>query len=239
MVEVDGTRLNSTEIKLDPGDSWEGEYQLRPELDALKDNHTVTVSTFGDYTEFEFTYEIDPENPGEVEVPRITNVSVGNAVIDGKPSSVVNVTVVNPSIQTYSTKLMVHTEGTDGSFYPAIVPPGETETITVELLDDQNTEIAGEARLYTDDFNESEGGIHQVGFVGRAGGSSEMWNESFEPVAAPWSEDPYQYHNASIGGSEGLAERASGGVDLWGVPIVYFAGSLLLGAFVLRRFLTG
>ncbi len=235
MVEVDGMRLNSTEIKLRPDHSWKSEYQFHTELDALEDRHTVIVSTFGDYTAFTFTYDIDPEHPNGVKVPRITDISVGNAMIEGQSSSVVNVTVVNPSIQRYPMKLMVHTEGTDGSLYFPTPPPGGSETITVELLDEQNIEIAGEARLYTGDFNDSEGGIHQVGFVGRAGGTTTMWNESFEPVAAPWSDDPYEYHNASIDPTDTLAERASGGVEVGGVPIALPIVALLAGGFVVWR----
>ncbi len=195
-----------------------------------RDEHTVKISTFGDTTQYNFTHEIDPENPNGVEVPRITEASVGNAVVDGKQSAVVNVTVENPSRQTYPTKLMVHTEGTDGSYYPAIASPGENETITVELLDAPDAEIVGQARLYTGDFEDPEGELDQVGFVGRVDGETEQWNESFEPVAPPWSDDPYQYRNASAGDSPGLAEQVSGGVELGGVPVAYLVGGAVVAA---------
>ncbi|WP_254534768.1 hypothetical protein [Halomarina litorea] len=221
IVSVDGKREFEIESRLRPSETWSKSIKLRSSLDALRSNHSVAISTYGAHETFDFEYTVDPESPHGVAIPRITDVSVGTAQIDGEPSSVVNVTIANPSIQTYPTKLMVHTRGTDGSFYAAVVPPGESETITVELLDARDATIAGEARLYAGDFDEREGGLDQVGFVGRAGEETAQWNESFEPVAAPWSDDPYQYVNASVDDGQSIADRASGGHDVGGVPVVY------------------
>ena len=235
-ISIDRTIIRQYEIYLRPADKWTTRLKLRPELDGLENVHTVTVSTIGTSTNFSFDYVTRFEDPNGVKVPRITNVSVGNARIDGRPSAVVNVTVVNPSAQTYPTKLMVHTSGTDGSFYLPSVGPRKSETITVELLDEQNGEIAGEARLYAGEFNESDGGIHQVGFVGRAGDDTVTWNESYEPVAAPWSENPYRYTNDSIDGGTSVAERVSDGHEVGGVPIIYPAIAIAGLGFALARF---
>lgn len=221
VISVDQTRIHDADLRLGPNGTWQQRVRLRSDLDALEEEHTASVSTFGARGVFNFTYQVSPENPHGVEVPHITNITVGNAQIDGEPSAVANVTVVNPSPQTYPTKLMVHTEGTDGSFYLPSVGPGESETITVELLDERGTQIVGEARLYAGEFNESDGGLDQVGFAGRAGEDTETWDESYDPVAAPWSDDPYQYRNDSVSSGPSIAERASGGHDIGGLPLAY------------------
>lgn len=238
VLSVDGTTVYQSELTLSPGETWSTEIEFRRSLDALETEHTAAVSTYGASAEFEFDHDVDPEAPDGVAVPYIADVNVTDGTIDGEPSAVARVTVVNPSVQTYPLKLMVHTEGTDGSFYAAITPPGESETITVELLDERGSEIRGEARLYAGEFDEREGGVDQVGFVGSAGEGTETWNESYDPVAAPWSDDPYEYRNGSAGGETNVAERASGGHAVGGVPAVYpIAGALALTAavFVRRR----
>ena len=236
-LSVDDTTIYQSELTLLPGETWSKKIKFRESLDALEAQHTATVSTLGASAQFEFTHEIDPEVPEGVAVPYIADVNVTDGTIDGEPSAVARVTVVNPSVQTYRLKLMVHTEGTDGSFYAAVVSPNESETITVELLDERGSEIHGEARLYAGEFEEREGGVDQVGFVGSAGERTETWNESYEPVAAPWSDDPYEYRNESASGGESVAERASGGREIGGVPAVYVVGALTVAvaAFVRRR----
>jgi len=233
---VDGTTINQSELTLGPGETWSTEIEFRRSLDALETEHRAVVSTYGASARFDFVYSVDPEASDGVAVPYIADVNVTDGTVDGEPSAVANVTVVNPSVQTYPLKLMVHTEGTDGSFYAAIVPPGESETITAELLDERGGEIAGEARLYAGEFDEQEGGIDQVGFVGRVGEGTETWNESYDPVAAPWSDDPYEYRNESVGEAS-VAERASGGHAIGGVPIVYLGlgAAVVAAAHRIRR----
>ncbi|WP_266076811.1 hypothetical protein [Haladaptatus caseinilyticus] len=156
-----------------------------------------------------------------------------NGTIDGEQSAVAYVTVANPSIQTYPTKLFVHTMGTDGSFYPASAPPGETRTIEVELLDQNGTKIAGEARLYTGNLTKRETGVDQVGFVGKAGERTKTWNETFEPARPTWMENHYQYKNDTYARSFG--EKISGGNELMGIPIAYPLFSLLSVLAIVRR----
>lgn len=236
-LSVDDTTIYQSELTLSPGEAWSKEVRFRESLDALEARHTATVSTLGASAQFQFTHEIDPEAPEGVAVPYIADVNVTDGTIDGEPSAVARVTVVNPSVQTYPLKLMVHTEGTDGSLYLPSVGPNESETITVELLDERGREIRGEARLYAGEFEDREGGIDQVGFVGSVGEGTETWNESYEPVAAPWSNDPYEYRNESAGGGGSVVERASAGREIGGVPAVYVVGALTVAvaAFVRRR----
>lgn len=228
VVSVDNRTAYDSNLRLASGERWNETVAVRSSLDALRDVHVVRVSTYGATRAFEFEYPIDAENTSDVPTPYIADATVSRGTVDGERSTVVNVTVTNPSNQQYPTKLMVHTEGTDGSFYAAIVPPGESETVTVELLDDAGTTVVGEARLYAGRFNESDGGIDQVGFRGRVDGSTSTWNESYEAVEGPWSGDPYQYENASVGDDPTLADRLSAGHEVRGVPAAIPGAVVLL-----------
>lgn len=233
VVKVDGVEMQDKDVRLPPDENWSTTVNVTSWVNALPTKHLVRVSTFGSTRTFEFDFAVEPENSTVVPTPYISQTEISRAVVDGELSTVANVTVVNPSNQMYPTKLMVHTEGTDGSFYAAIVPPEKSETVTVELLDDSESTVVGEARLYVDQFNDSEGGIDQVGFVGRVGGNTSMWNESYEAVEGPWSDDPYQYTNASVGEAS-IVERASGGHEVQGAPAVVPVASIaVLAAAVL------
>lgn len=232
-IRVDGQRVYDADFRLDRNEQRTQRINITPGIDVTRDEHTVTFSTYGNSTQFNFTREIDSTDSGEVPTPYISNVEVENGIINGEPSAVANVTLVNPSKQLYSTKLMVHTVGTDGSLYPASVRPGTSRTITVELLDDRGAEIAGEARLYTGNMTTREGAMDQVEFAGQAGEQTQMWNASYEPVRPTWMNDNYEYQNDSY--SQGLAEKLSDGHDVGGVPIVYVAISLLVGWLIVRK----
>lgn len=203
-------------------------------VNTLKRNHTVTISTYGDSTEFSLTKEFELPNSGPVPTPYIDEVTITNGTIDGEPSAVAKVTVVNPSIHPYPLKLMVHTLGTDGSFYGASVPPGGQDTITVELLDERGAQIAGEARLYAGNLSEGDGAMDQVGFVGRAGEDTKTWNETYEPIKGPWRSDGYEYRNETLEEESSLVERLSGGYDVFGIPAVYLIAGLGLGFLLFR-----
>jgi hypothetical protein len=106
--------------------------------------------------------------------------------------------VVNPGPQTYGMKLLVNTEGTDGSFYGVGIPTYSNETFTVELLEPVGDKIAGEAPLYVNQPREKDGALDQVEFVGEPNGEMKRWNTSYEPVRGPWLNDSYEYENESI-----------------------------------------
>ncbi|WP_246045749.1 hypothetical protein [Halorussus ruber] len=190
-------------------------------------------STFGGHTQFNFTRKIDSAESGKIPKPYIEDVTVADGTINGEPSAVAKVTIVNPSKQLYSTKLMVHTVGTEGSYYPASVRPGDSRTITVELLDERGTEIAGEARFYAGNMTTEEGALDQVEFAGKAGEETRVWNTSYEPVRPTWMDDNYEYHNASY--ERGIAEKASAGYEIGGVPVIYVGLALVVGWLVVRK----
>ena len=233
-IEIDGQRVHDADFRLDRNEQRTEKVNITPGIDVNRDEHTVTFSTYGNSTQFNFTREIDSTDPGKVPTPYISNVEVTDGTVNGEPSAVANVTLVNPSKQLYSTKLMVHTVGTDGSLYPASVRPESSRTITVELLDDRGAEIAGEARLYTGNMTTKEGAMDQVEFAGQAGEQTRVWNASYEPVRPTWMKDNYEYQNASY--SQGLAEKASGGHEVGGVPIIYAVVGLLVGWIGVRKY---
>lgn len=234
IIRVDGQRVHDSDFRLDQGEERTETVNITPGINVNEDEHTVTFSTYGNATQFNFTREIDSSNSGTVPTPHISDVEVANGTAKGEPSAVANVTIVNPSDQLYSTKLMVHTVGTDGSLYPASVRPGDSRTIEVELLDERGAEIAGEARLYTGNMTTEEGALDQVEFAGQAGAETSVWDASYEPVRPTWMNDNYEYENASY--ERGLGEKLSRGYDIEGIPVIYFAVAVLLGGMTLRRF---
>ncbi|WP_243700378.1 hypothetical protein [Halorussus pelagicus] len=233
VLKVDKQRVHEENLNLSSGEQRTKQINITDGINVNQDEHTVTFSTFGGHAEFNFTRKIDSADSGKIPTPYIADVEVTEGTIAGEPSSVANVTLVNPSEQLYSTKLMVHTVGTDGSLYPASVRPGDTRTITVELLDDRGAEIAGEARLYTGNTTTAEGGIDQVEFAGQSGDQTQVWNDSYEPVRPTWMQNNYEYRNDSYGG---IGTRLSSGHELAGIPIVYICAAVLIGLFAFRRF---
>ena len=233
-IRVDGQRVHDADFRLDRNEQRTEKVNITPGIDVNRDEHTVAFYTYGNSTKFNFTREIASTDSGKVPTPYISNVEITDGTIDGEPSAVANVTLVNPSKQLYSTKLMVHTVGTDGSLYPASVRPESSRTITVELLDDEGAEIAGEARLYTGNMTTKEGAMDQVEFAGQAGEGTQVWNSSYEPVRPTWMKDNYEYQNASY--SQGLVEKASGGHEIRGVPIIYAVVGLLVGWIGVRKY---
>lgn len=233
-VKVDGQRVYDADFRLDQDEQRTKKINITPGINVNRDEHTVTFSTYGNSTQFNFTREINSTDPGEIPTPYISNVEVADGTINGEPSAVAKVTIVNPSKQLYSTKLMVHTVGTDGSLYPASVRPESSRTITVELLDERGSKIAGEARLYTGNMTTEEGAMDQVEFAGQAERETRVWNASYEPVRPTWMDDHYRYQNDSY--TRSFGEKLSGGHEIAGMPIIYVAVALLVGGWAVRRF---
>ncbi|WP_232820506.1 hypothetical protein [Halorussus litoreus] len=233
IIRVDGQRVQNQDIRLDQGEQRTDTVNITPGINVNEDNHTVTFYTYGNSTQFNFTREIDSTDSGDVPTLYIADVELTTGTVKGKESTVANVTLVNPSKQLYSTKLMVHTVGTDGSLYPASVRAESSRTITVELLDDRDDEIAGEARLYSGNLTTEEGAMDQVEFAGEVDSETDVWNTSYDPVKPTWMGDNYQYHNASY--SPGLDEKLSGGQKIEGIPAVYFVAVLIVGWIAVRK----
>lgn len=234
VLTVDGQRIYENNFNLSEGEHRTKKINITPAINVNEDNHTVTFSTFGGHTQFNFTREIDSADSDKIPTPHIADVTVTEGTIDGEPSAVAKVTLVNPSKQLYSTKLMVHTVGTDGSLYPASVRPGDSRTITVELLDERGAEIAGEARLYAGNMTTKDGALDQVEFAGQAGEETRVWNVSYETVRPTWMDEHYRYQNDSY--EQSLGEKASGGYEVGGVPVAYFGLALLVGWIAVRKF---
>ncbi len=233
VVLVDGTRFQREFFALRPGERIERDLVLTRGLNVVNDNHTITVSTYGNATTYNFSEKIDASATNKVPTPYISNVTVADGTIKGKPSSVAYVTVVNPSMRRYSAKLFVHTLGTDGSFYAPSPQPHNSTTIKVELLDKQDTKIAGEARLYTGNLTKKSGGLDQVGFAGKAGGETKQWNESFRPVRPTWMNNHYHYTNDTY--SQSFGEKLSKNHEVGGVPVIYLTPFLLVRLLFVRR----
>lgn len=232
-ISVDNQQIYESNIRLNSGEQHTKEINITPGINVNQDNHTVTFSTYGNYTQFNFTREIDSSDPGAIPTPYISDVDVTDGTVKGESSVVANVTLVNPSEQLYSTKLMVHTVGTDGSLYPASVRPGDTRTISVELLDERGAEIAGEARLYTGNMTTDEGAIDQVEFAGAVESDTSVWNASYESVRPTWMSDNYEYENASY--ERSLGGKLSRGHEVAGVPVAYPVAALVVGALAVRK----
>lgn len=167
-------------------------------FNVSRDHHTVRFSTFGNSTTYNITRDIETAEAEAYPTPYIDDVSIANGTIDDEPSSVAKVTIVNPGPQTYGMKLLVNTEGTDGSYYAVGIPEYSNETFTVELLEPRGDRIAGEARLYINRPRYTEGALDQVEFVGSPNSETKRWNKSYEPARGPWLEDSYEYENESI-----------------------------------------
>lgn len=236
VIRADGREIGDVRFNTTPGEKHNWTFNITPHLNILENNHTVTITTYGNLTTYNFTREINSTGSSGFPHTHITNVEVTNGTIDGEPSTVAKVTLSNPGIQMYSTKLMVFTEGTDGSLYPASVAPGENRTITVELLEERGTKVAGEVRLYAGDLSERDGGLDQVEFVGQAGSDTTTWNESYDPVTGPWRDDHYVYQNESI---ETGADKNDLVPDLSETQLIYAGVGIALVSLVgLKRRLT-
>lgn len=233
VVTVDRQRVYQTNFNLSAGEHRTKRINITSGIDVNQNNHTVTFSTYGGHTHLNFTRSIDSADSGQIPTPYISAVSVQKGTVNGRPSAVAKVTIVNPSDQLYGTKLMVHTTRTDGSLYPASVRPGDSRTITVELLDDSSANIVGQARLYTGNMTTRDGAMDQVGFAGQTETETKVWNSSYEPVRPTWMDDHYQYRNGSY--TRSFGEKISGGHELAGVPLAYLGVALLLGGATLRK----
>ncbi len=152
-------------------------------------NHTVTISTFGDHTTYNFTHKVNNTDSGPVPTPEITEVEVKTAVIDGEETTVINATVSNPTIHPYPMVLLASTEETS-TYQLASTGPNDTSTIQIPVDEAPGTRVKGELRL--NDGNVSEG-YDQVQFNGSADGPTTHRNESYTVVQASWDEDPYHY----------------------------------------------
>lgn len=237
-INVDSRRHSGVDTRLKNHQSKTFERDISVTIDVTRELHTVTFSTFGNETKFNFTRKINSTNPGPIPVPHITDVRVANGTVDGESSTVAYVTVANPSNQLYPTKLLVHTVETGGGLYGASVRPGENRTIKVELLEERGLQIAGEARLYVGEPSEREDALDQVEFVGRAGEETAVYNRSYRPITPPWRNDPYTYENGSISSADDGLFGTGFDLSADDVPAFAYLGAavvVVLGLLLRRR----
>ncbi|KTG10379.1 hypothetical protein AUR64_12485 [Haloprofundus marisrubri] len=196
-------------------------------IDPSQTNHTVTISTFGDHTTYNFTQKVNNTDSGPVPTPEITDVEVKTAVIDGEETTVVNATVSNPTIHPYPMVLLASTEETS-TYQLASTGPNDTSTVQIPLDEAPGTRVQGELRL--NDGNVSEG-YDQVQFNGSADESTTHQNESYTVVQASWDEEPYHYgeDDGPLGGALPADPLESP------VSLAALAGGILVIGAVTRR----
>jgi hypothetical protein len=202
VILVDDERFNKTNLELSPNDSWTNTWKIHDYVNVLRENHSVVVSSFGGNTTLNFTRRVDHENPGNYSVPRIVDTELIAAENNEYATAYLRVTVRNPGNRSYATRLMVHTNETNGEFVGSMVPyTEESITVSVPLHDDPDNRIQGEVRLYhgPSGINDTAAITDQVSFEGRVGGETRMRNESYEPVVPPFEEEPYVYGPDSSG----------------------------------------
>ncbi|WP_175424306.1 hypothetical protein [Haladaptatus sp. W1] len=92
---VDEVRFRRESFDLSPGEKIVENININSAIDVVKNNHTTTVSTYGNYTTYNFTEKINASATEEIPTPYIANVTVADGTIDGEPSAVAYVTLVN------------------------------------------------------------------------------------------------------------------------------------------------
>lgn len=203
LVIVDDWAEYRAEPVVPPGETVVRQFNISSGLKGLLENHTVYVGAWEQNETFEFTREVNLTNPRQVSVPRILDVEVATREARGEMATVLLVTVRNPSDAPWDTALFAHTLDTDGSGEGAMVPPNSTDVIEMEVFEPLGSEVAGEVRLYSQPVGEPRHPLDQMGFVGSAGEHMETWNQSYEEIRAPWTENAYSYENASLDPSKG------------------------------------
>lgn len=199
-LRVDGYRNRDENLNLSRNETWKASWDFSNSIDATKKNHTVRFSILGNSTYENFTRNIPLSNSSKVPTPRITNVTVTNGTVYGNETAILEVTVENPADQLYGSNLMVHTLKTNHSRVGgATAAPGSTSTVQVPLDEPQGATVAGEVRLYDRNLSDAEDGFDQREFVGRAGGDTQVWNRTYEPVEPYWGESSgYRYENETM-----------------------------------------
>ncbi|WP_435335729.1 hypothetical protein [Haloarchaeobius sp. TZWWS8] len=201
-VHIDRSVVRKSSLQLGPGETIQTKVPLHDSIAGDVDNHTLTVSTFGDYGQVHFDYDISSKNPNGIELPEIENVEIDTIEIDGEETAIARVTVTNGANVQYLTRVRVHTLETQSDPYDSRVPlDGSRKTVVVPLNERPGKQVAGEVRLYTGRIHNDSDIADQVEFSGTVDGETDFWHRPFEPIAVRnWSTEPdevYQYHNES------------------------------------------
>ncbi|QDX40922.1 hypothetical protein [Salarchaeum sp. JOR-1] len=217
---VDGWEYSRSTFTLKPGESRHQTYNITDRIRVEQDVHSILLVTAGGRAEFEFNGTYSTLNPADVPVPKITDIEVDTGTARGNESTVVYVTVENPSKNVYASYVVAHTKETSASTNVANPLPGTSETVKLELLEPVGTDVQGEIRLFMGKPNETEGALAQVEFSGSAESGTEYSRESYEPFSLDGPNGGYSYDDA---GSDGVPD----GVPLIGAGVL---GLVVLGA---------
>lgn len=167
-------------------------------ISVMDVEHSVSVQTYGGNETFYFVEEFDTAAPDNVPTPRILDIEVDEGTARGNQSTLVSITVTNPSKQSYLMHLLVHTLKTDSSYPSFHVMPGETKVVEAEVYEPLGSRVSGEVRFFLQRAGQPSHGLQQFEFTGRANGTTEYWKEGYREIPSPDAEDPYHYENESL-----------------------------------------
>lgn len=231
-ISVDDWPYNQTSIEFQPGETVTRTYNVTDGLDVRQDEHSVNVTTYEGRANFSFERNYSSLDSGLVPVLQITDIRVGSGTFLGNKSTIINVTVKNPSEHIYSAYLVAHTQKTTGSVEIANPTPGTSQTVSLPLNEPIGSSVHGEIRMFMGKPNESRGALEQVAFSGSAGEPTNYRSQSYEPFEPPWEEDAYEYYDPTLPGTGPLGYTTAKKFEqgLWAG-----FGLLVLGAVVWWR----
>lgn len=210
VLHVYDRRYNSTRIRLDPKERWKKQWQLNETLDVGRSNHSIGVYGLGENAsvQFNFSKNININNPARYPIPKIVDAELVLDPDQNRTGLYLAITTKNRGQLSYATYLYVHTNQTVSNPIISRVPKNEKyHTAYVPLQEDPGDKVMGEVRLYRGSVQNDSGIRDQIHFEGRVDGTTEIRNESFEPITPPYEENSYRFTpdgaDASDGGSLG------------------------------------
>ncbi|WP_435360438.1 hypothetical protein [Haloarchaeobius sp. DFWS5] len=202
-LSIGRTTIRNEYVNLTGGETWTKKFDLRSYIPADKQNHSLSIGTFGNHTSFNFSLDVSSADPKGVELPEIQNVEIDSVEVDGEETAVARITVRNEARVQYLTNIRVSTLHTNTDGPDSRVPmENDTRVVVVRLNEDPDMKVAGEVRLYTRWIHNDSFIQDQVEFVGTPDGETAVWNRSYEPIMVEYADtDPdevYHYQNASV-----------------------------------------
>jgi len=215
-ITVDRWLYTQSHFNISSGETYQNSFNITDGLNVESVVHTVNLTTFGAAAQFAFNQEYETLQPGSVPVPKITDIKVDTGTARGNTSTVVYVTVENPSKTGYASYVVAHTEETSASTNVANPLPKTSETVKLELLEPVGSDVRGEIRLFMGKPNETEGALAQVEFSGSAASETEYARESYEPFSLDGPNGGYSYSSGADSGSvpAGVQWIVAGGLGL-------------------------
>jgi hypothetical protein len=210
VLHVYDRRYDVSRVTLKPGEQREESWELNETMDIGRTDHSVAIYGLGENASvrFNFTKKITADNPGRYPTPEIVDADLVTSTPNNRTGHFLAVTVQYTGNHSYATYVYVHTNQTDGERAPAGVAYGQsTDTAYLDLQEDPGDKVMGEVRLYRGSVQNDSGIRDQIHFEGRVDGTTEIRNESFEPITPPYEENSYRFTpdgaDASDGGSLG------------------------------------